>query len=52
MDKSIGSLIEGKRADLVILSDNILEIQPEKIQDIKIEMTILGGEIVYTGQRT
>ncbi|MHA1577840.1 MAG: amidohydrolase family protein, partial [Candidatus Thorarchaeota archaeon] len=52
MDKSIGSLVEGKRADLVILSENIMEIPPEKIRDIRIEMTILGGEIVYSGTRT
>ncbi|MHA1930642.1 MAG: amidohydrolase [Candidatus Thorarchaeota archaeon] len=51
-ERSIGSLVEGKRADLVVLSDNILEISPEKIKDIKVEMTVLGGQIVYSGPRT
>lgn len=51
-ERSIGSLVEGKRADLVVLSDNILEVEPEKIKDIKVEMTVLGGEIVYSGPRT
>ncbi len=43
-----GSIEAGKLADLVVLADDILA--PEnagKIKDIHVEMTILGGEIVF-----
>lgn len=43
-----GSIEIGKLADLTVLSDNPLEGQPDKIKDIKVEMTIVGGNVVYT----
>jgi len=43
-----GSIEIGKFADLTVLSDNPLEIQPDKIKDIKVEMTIVGGNVVYS----
>jgi len=43
-----GTLEEGKLADLAILSENPLKIDPERIKEIEVEMTIIGGEIVYT----
>ncbi len=42
-----GSIEPGKLADLVVLSDDILTIAPEKIKDVKVDMTIFDGEIVY-----
>ncbi|HMR40491.1 MAG TPA: amidohydrolase [Ignavibacteria bacterium] len=42
-----GSLKEGKLADLVILSDNPLKIEPEKIKDIVVNETIKEGKTVY-----
>lgn len=42
-----GSLEPGKLADMVILSENILKTPVEKIKSIKVDMTILDGEIVY-----
>jgi predicted amidohydrolase YtcJ len=42
-----GSITTGKLADLVVLSDDPTEIPPEKIMDIKVEMTIVGGEVVW-----
>ncbi|MHA2402897.1 MAG: amidohydrolase [Candidatus Kariarchaeaceae archaeon] len=43
----LGSLEVGKLADLVVLSDDILSIEPELIKDIKIQMTIVDGNIIY-----
>jgi predicted amidohydrolase YtcJ len=45
-DKIKGSIEPGKLADLVVLSDDIFSIDPAKIPDTKIWMTILDGRIV------
>lgn len=43
-----GSIEVGKLADLVVLSENILETPPMDIRRITAEMTIIDGEIVYS----
>ena len=45
-----GSIEIGKLADLVVLSKNPLEIDPWEIRNIKVEKTIIGGEIVYQSE--
>lgn len=55
-ETSRGTLTEGKLADFVVLSDDIMSISPEAIPHIKVLATVLGGEIVYdkegfTGKR-
>ncbi len=45
-----GSVEEGKLADLVVLDQNLFEIQPEKILETKVLMTIFDGKIVYEKQ--
>jgi len=42
-----GSITPGKLADLAVLSENLLEITPEKLKDIKVILTILNGQIVW-----
>lgn len=42
-----GSIEPGKLADMVILSEDLLSIDPERISDVRVEATILGGKIVY-----
>jgi hypothetical protein len=42
-----GSITPGKLADLVILSDNIFDLKPEAIRNVKVQTTIVGGKVVY-----
>lgn len=46
-EKEKGSIEPGKLADMVVLSEDILTIKPEKIQNVKVLMTIFDGKIVY-----
>jgi len=46
-EKSKGSIEVGKLADFVVLSDDILAIDPVKIKDVVVDMTLFDGEIVY-----
>ena len=43
-----GSIAAGKMADLVVLTDDILSIDPVKIETVGVEMTVVGGKIVHT----
>ena len=43
MEFNTGSITVGKRADFVVLSDNILRTTPECIKDISVENTFVGG---------
>jgi predicted amidohydrolase YtcJ len=42
-----GTLEVGKYADFVILSDDIFSIDPVKIRDAHVVMTVVNGKIVY-----
>jgi len=42
-----GTLEPGKFADFIVLSENILNIDPERIKDTKVLMTFVGGTEVY-----
>ena len=42
-----GTLEAGKLADLVVLSDDILTCEPDRIRDMDVVLTMVGGEIVY-----
>lgn len=46
-EKELGSLEPGKLADIVILEENLFNIDPYKIKDCSVYLTILDGEIVY-----
>jgi predicted amidohydrolase YtcJ len=42
-----GSIEEGKLADLVVLSHDIMKIEPQLILRTEVEKTFLGGRLVY-----
>ena len=46
-EKIKGSIEAGKLADLVVLSDDLRKIKPSKIKDVRVEMTIVRGKIVF-----
>jgi len=46
-EDSKGSLEAGKYADLVIIEDDILGIDPARISDTKTLMTLVGGKVAY-----
>jgi predicted amidohydrolase YtcJ len=49
-EKSEGSLEVGKLADLIVVSQNVLEIVPQKLADTKVLTTIVGGKLVYQSE--
>jgi hypothetical protein len=46
-DEIKGSITPGKLADFVVLSDDILTIEPVSIKDVVVDMTVVGGTVVY-----
>jgi hypothetical protein len=44
-----GTLEAGKFADLVVLEEDILTCPPERIRDMGIVLTMVGGRVVYRG---
>jgi len=46
-EKEKGTISPGKLADVVVLSDDLFRIPPERIKDVHVEITIVGGRIVY-----
>ena len=42
-----GSITPGKLADFVVLAEDLHTLDPEKIKDIQIVRTVVGGQTVY-----
>jgi len=49
-EKTEGSLEPGKVADLIVVSQNVLEIDPHKIAATKVVTTMVGGRVVYQSE--
>ncbi len=47
MEDMIGTVEVGKKADLVVLGEDILKIDPKKISDTEVVYTISNGDIVF-----
>ena len=50
-ESSKGTLEEGKLADFIVLSADPLELDDERILDLAVEQTYLGGRRVYEASR-
>jgi predicted amidohydrolase YtcJ len=48
-ERVIGSIEEGKRADLVLLNRDPTAVNAEAIKDIRVQMTVVHGEVVWEG---
>ncbi|MCJ2533361.1 MAG: amidohydrolase family protein, partial [Candidatus Thermoplasmatota archaeon] len=46
-----GSIEDGKLADFVILSEDLFEIEPERIGKVEVVMTVVGGREVHRSGR-
>lgn len=46
-ENKLGVLKKGMLADFIVLHENIFEIAPEKIKDVKVHRTIVNGKEVY-----
>lgn len=47
LEKEIGTIEVGKKADLVVLDQNILMVKPTEISNTTVDYTISNGRVVY-----
>jgi predicted amidohydrolase YtcJ len=47
LEHETGSLEEGKSADLVVLSEDILQLPPERIHEAEVRLTLFRGKPVF-----
>lgn len=45
-----GTLEAGKLVDFVVLSKDPFEVEPDRLGEIEVELTVIGGEVVYERQ--
>ncbi len=43
-----GSLELGKLADLIVLSEDPYAVAPEQLDQVRVDLTMVGGQVVYT----
>jgi predicted amidohydrolase YtcJ len=45
LDGEVGSIECGKRADFAVLEDDPTTVAPERLKDVRIRGTVLGGQV-------
>lgn len=50
-EKSEGSLEPGKVADLIIVSQDLFRVDPARIRDTEVLLTMVGGKVVYSSAK-
>ena len=51
MEREIGSIEEGKRADLVLLGADLFRVHPEEIHQVPVILTMMDGRITFDARR-
>ena len=46
-EERLGSIEEGKLADIIVLSDDITTVEDERIKDVEVLATIVDGKLIY-----
>jgi predicted amidohydrolase YtcJ len=46
-ENDIGKIAPGMLADIAVLSDDLLTMPPEKIENVRVVMTIFDGKVIY-----
>ena len=46
-EKEVGEISPGMAADIIIIDRNLLALAPKDILDAKVDMTFIGGKIVF-----
>ncbi len=46
-EKELGTLQAGRLADLVVLSENLLSVDPARIREARVDLTVVGGDVVF-----
>ena len=49
-EREKGKLETGMLADCVLLDQDITHIPPQQIRDTKVQLTVVGGKVVYERQ--
>lgn len=47
LQSSIGSLEVGKKADIVVLEQDLFQVEPGQISDVEVAYTIMNGQLTY-----
>jgi len=47
LESTLGSLSRGKLADLAVLNGDPLHVGPAELKDIRVELTLMDGKVVY-----
>jgi predicted amidohydrolase YtcJ len=47
MENDLGQVKEGFLADLAVLEESPLEVDPRRLKDVEVLLTIVGGRVVY-----
>ena len=48
IDDSVGSLEVGKFADLVVISDDLLSVDVDKLSTVQVLTTVINGKVEYS----
>jgi hypothetical protein len=47
MEDRLGRIARGYLADMVVLEADPLEVEPAALKDVRVDLTVVGGRVVY-----